>query len=367
MRNLFLTLICLTVAGCAGDRSFTPTVPEAVEVGTPVRVFVATNRARDDRGMWSGDRSTGIDLLKTTVSVPPDHEPGTLNFGYDNPDPETEFTMADRDLYVGPAQFSAELRERLLRHPPNEREVTLFVHGYNATQAETVFRVAQIRYDLQLRGETVAFSWPSRGKPLSYGYDQDSMTLSRDALEQTLHYIEDAQPERILVVAHSMGSALVMEVLRQIDIARPGWPAQTLGGVVLMSPDMDVDVFRSVMTRLDGVPQPFMIMSSERDKALRVSSRLRGQEPADRLGSLSDLSRIEDLPVTLIDTTAYSKEAASSHLVAVTSPGMINILLAAQQLVRVFGDDPELIPYLLGADVSQGSDGRVVQFDPPPE
>jgi len=37
------------VTGCA-DRSYTPLVPEALEIGSPFTVFAATTRAKDPDG-----------------------------------------------------------------------------------------------------------------------------------------------------------------------------------------------------------------------------------------------------------------------------------------------------------------------------
>jgi esterase/lipase superfamily enzyme len=366
MRFVQILLITFVLVGCA-DRSFTPTTPSALQVGTSERIFAATNRAKTAEGLYGGDRASSVSLLELTVSVPPSHKPGTLNFGYENPDPKTQFTMAGRREIPSPDAFENNLRRRLLQHPKAEQEVAIFVHGYNATQAETAFRAAQIKHDLAVPGEAIIYSWPSRGRPLSYAYDVDSAMLSRDGLEQLLRMVARTRPNRILLVAHSMGSSLVVETLRQIEIADPGWPAANIQGVVLMSPDLDVDVFSSLMARFDTIPQPFLILSSSADRALRISSRLRGQQPEDRLGSISDTSRINNLPVTLIDTTAFSEEAASSHLVAVTSPTMIAMLRNSRGLARSFEREAKSLPNYLGAPVVRANLANEVTVEPPGE
>ena len=71
-------------------------------------------------------------------------------------------------------------------------------------------------------GDTVLFSWPSRNKLLDYISDRESALWSRDALETALDSL-GANPNvgRVHIVAHSMGSMLTVEGLRQLH-ARHG-------------------------------------------------------------------------------------------------------------------------------------------------
>ena len=102
--------------------------------------------------------------------------------------------------------------------------------------------------DFRLPGIGVHFSWPSAAHPLGYTYDRDSVLYARDGLEQLLRQVSAAGPDRIILVGHSLGSMLVMETLRQMEIRSPAWAQRNLGGVVLVSPDLDVDVFRQQST-----------------------------------------------------------------------------------------------------------------------
>lgn len=339
-----LRLICAVIpvllAACT-DRRFTPTVPEALEIGTARTVFAATNRDPRPDGTFGSERAEGFSLLELTVSIPPNHRPGTLEYGYKDPDPSTEFTMAGRKIFHSEAAFSSRLQQELRKFPPQARDVTVFVHGFNTTQAETAFRAAQLSHDIKIPGATVIYSWPSKGQPLGYAYDGDSVLFARDGLEMLLRNLRAAGAGRIVLAAHSMGGLLAMETMRQIEIKTPGWTARHLGGVVLMSPDLDIDVFRSQMQRFSSVPQPFLIFVSRKDRILTLSQRLRGLGSRKRLGNLDNVEELRDLPVDIIDTTAFADEAQSQHFVAATSPALIALLNGARETAVTFGRDRE--------------------------
>ncbi|MBY6056434.1 alpha/beta hydrolase [Leisingera daeponensis] len=352
MHGLRASCVFLVVgfAGCT-DRSFSPTVPEALDIGTPKTVFAATNRDPLPDGTFGSERADDLSLLELTVSIPPEHKPGSLKFGYTNPNPATEFTMAGRRKFESEASFSARMQQELAKFPSGERDVTVFVHGFNSTQAETAFRAAQLTHDINVPGATVIYSWPSKGKALGYAYDGDSVLFARDGLETLLRKLRTNGTGRIVVVAHSMGGLLTMEALRQIEIKTPGWSAANLGGVVLMSPDLDVDVFNSQMQRFAEVPQPFLIFVSQKDSVLTLSQRLRGLDGRARLGNLNNIEDISELPVEVIDTTAFADEAESQHFVAASSPALLALLNGARETAQTFARDQDRLRRILPGQI----------------
>lgn len=355
-----MVLAVIGLIACT-DRSYTPVTPEALQVGTPKTIFAATVRERGPDDSFGPGRSDSYSLLELTISIPPNHQPGQLDFAYAKPDPRTQFTMAGRRVFDEPADFRARIKAEIGHLPRDQREVTVFVHGFNSTQAETAFRAAQLAHDIQLPGATMVYSWPSQGNPLGYAYDEDSVLFARDGLEKMLRQIRSAGVGRIVLVAHSMGSHLVMETLRQIEIQTPGWSATNLNGVVLMSPDLDIEVFKSQMNRIKDVPQPFIVFVSSKDKLLNISSRLRGTHSSERLGNLSSLDAVSGLPINIVDTTAFSDDAVSSHLVVGTSPALIAMLNSARQTANSFGRDKVLLDNLLPGKVSRS--GGTTQID----
>lgn len=342
--------LSLVLLGCT-DRSLSPVTPQALQVGTPKTIFVATNRTELPDGSFGPERSGKNSLLELTVSIPPNHTPGQLEFGYGDPDPQNKFTLAARHRFENKAAFDRRLNEQLNRYSPNERDVLVFVHGFNSTQTETAFRAAQLTHDLNTPGATVIYSWPSLGSPLGYAYDGDSVMFARDGLEDLLRHLRKAGAGRIVLAAHSMGTVLTMEVLRQIEIKTPSWSDENLAGVVLMSPDLDLDVFHSQMRRMERVPQPFLVFVSRKDTILNLSQRLRGTYSRERLGNLSSADQVADLPIEIIDTTAFAKNADSSHFVTATSPALLSLLNQAKATHDAFSVNPRVID--IGAALPQ--------------
>lgn len=328
-------LLCLTVAlvGCS-DRTAAPILPGALDVGLNTNMFIGTTRAINDAGEYGIDRSTELSLLKATVSIPPNREIGSVSDGQDKPKPERDFTLAALEKFDSKPDFAASLSRDIAARKGNGREVTVFVHGFNNSFTDSAFRLAQLSHDLELPGAFVSYAWPSRANPLGYEYDRDSALFARDGLAELLHAISDNSDAEIILVAHSMGSALVMETLRQLEIEQPGWTGQHIRGVILMSPDINIDVFRSQIKRIKVVPDPFLVIVSRKDAILRLSSRLRGQKT--QLGNIDNVESVSDLPITLLDVTAFSDRRSGNHFIAGGSPALIQLLRRSSDLDREF-------------------------------
>ena len=141
---------------------------------------------------------------------------------------------------------------------------------------------------------------------------------------------------RIVLVAHSMGSFITMETLRQIAIRGDRGLLDIIDGVVLMSPDIDVDVFRMQARAIGDLPEPFIIFGSDRDSVLRLSSFITGQSEG-RLGSLGNLDKLADLDVTYLDVGAFRD--GTRHFPAGTSAGLIQIIGRIEDVDVAFGRD----------------------------
>jgi esterase/lipase superfamily enzyme len=100
------------------------------------------------------------------------------------------------------------------RENPGTHETLLFVHGYNNTLSEAMYRLAQIQTDFDTGMPGVLFSWPSAGDPRGYIYDRDSVLFARDDLTAVLRQLTSGPGDKVFLLAHSMGSSLVMETGR---------------------------------------------------------------------------------------------------------------------------------------------------------
>ena len=313
-------------------------MPEAARIGTVQTVLAATLRTPDpETGWFDNGRADRLRYLSLDVSVPPTHERGRISNGFASPNPTRDFTIAARRDMDTEQSFEARLQSAMAEKPADERDIILYVHGYNNSFLDGVYRMAQIAHDFELPGVAVHFSWPSAANPLGYTYDRDSVLFARDGLERMLRTVAGKTSGEIVLVGHSLGTMLVMETMRQMDIATPGWSERELGGVILISPDLDVDLFKTQADRLARMPQPFAIFVSSRDRALQLSARINGA--GNRLGNLADAEALAEYPVTLVDVSEFTTLANAGHFTLGTSPVLISLLSQSGQLRRTFQRD----------------------------
>ena len=128
---------------------------------------------------------------------------------------------------------------------------------------------------------------------------------------------------------------MTMEALRTAAIRGDVRTLNLLGGIILISPDIDVDVFREQARTVGTLPQPFVIFGSDRDKVLRLSAALTGQE--ERLGSLSDVTRLADLKVTFLDVSTFAEGAG--HFVVGDSAALILLMERIADIQGAFEQD----------------------------
>jgi esterase/lipase superfamily enzyme len=308
MRTFLLIIVFL--AGCAPRGEFTK-APAGLAGGTPETIFVGTTRAEGEQG-FGFERSETASFLRYDISIPPDREAGELNLKPKTrkADGKRDFLVLDERRFASPGDFSTALRAAMKLR--GQTDAVVYVHGFNNTMAEGVYRVAQMHHDLKVPGVAVHYAWPSRGSALGYVYDRDSVMFARSSFVQLLDQVKATGAKNIVIVAHSMGASLTMEAMRQM-VQRDGPDAlDRITGVVLISPDLDLDVFRSQAKDIGKLPKPFVIFGNTRDRILNLSATLSGT--GERLGNLDGISEVADLDVIYLDTAAYSTGAGHQNL-----------------------------------------------------
>jgi len=183
------------------------------------------------------------------------------------------------------------------------RDVLLYVHGYNETFESAALDAARLSDGLGFRGETVLFSWPSRAKILDYLTDRESAMWSRDALETVLDdLVSHPSVGTVHVVAHSMGSMVTVEALRQLHLRLGEKADGRLGAIVFASPDVDVDGFSASVRKMGTLNGKMVVVLASDDRALAVSATLAGR---NRVGA-AERSRIESLGIRVVDASGLS-------------------------------------------------------------
>jgi esterase/lipase superfamily enzyme len=323
-------LALLLVAGCAA-RGALVVDPAAEGIGGRETVIVSTSRAPAPAPtFFASERRTPPAFARFEVSVPPDRAPGVVTFPTPGrPDPAREFVVLDAQRLPDAAAFRGAIDAALAAEPTARGEAMLFVHGFNVNFAEALLRQAQLQHDLDRHDVAVLFSWPSAGSQWRYIYDRESALFSRPALEETIAALAASDVRQFNLVAHSMGAFLLMDTFAAM--ARLGYDEAIakINVIILMSPDIEVDVFkvqaRPVLER--GVP--IVVFASRRDEALRLSALIRGEQ--DRLGSVRSEAELDDLPVTVYDITEVRAGDPLDHFAVATSPALLGFLRNLQR------------------------------------
>lgn len=277
-------LIAGLTAGCGGRATgvMRPVTTEA-EGTTKVPILVATTRrsSPDDGLLFTGERGRAS-FAKVTVSIPPNHKPGEIEWPDRFPgDPAKHFVTTAVERFDKEA-FRAQVRQAVAKS--GRRHVLLFVHGYNNMFDDAVYRFAQITHDTAAGVVPLLFTWPSRGSLLAYTYDRESSNYSRDAMEGLLQALA-AEPsvKEVSILAHSMGNWVTLEALRQMAI-RDRKIAPKIKNVMLAAPDVDVEVARTQIAGMGPNRPRFTLFTSQDDRALAFSRRLWGSTA--RLGAI---------------------------------------------------------------------------------
>ncbi|MBA9031096.1 alpha/beta hydrolase [Rhizobium leguminosarum] len=326
-----LLVATMVLAGCGGRPVGVMQAAGTVAPGTSkVDLLVATTRAADDNPavLFSGERGTGLAVNAVDVSIPPEanRKVGQVQWPSRLPaDPLRDFVTVSVDPLEGERAGETWLKT----HMPKSRRVLVFVHGFNNRYEDAVYRFAQIVHDSHADVAPVVFTWPSRGSIFDYNYDKESTNYSRDALEELLtRTAANPAVSDVTIMAHSMGTWLTVEALRQMAI-RNGHVASKINNVILASPDLDVDVFGRQFASLGKERPHFTIFVSQDDRALALSRRISGN--VDRLGQIDPSvepyrSKLEAAGITVLDLTKLKGGDRLNHGKFAESPEVVKLI-----------------------------------------
>ena len=343
--------MALVSCSCAGRPLQGVLIPaaESAEGGSRVPVLIATTRQKsisDPGEMFNTERGPSMSYGQIAVSIPPDdsRKIGDIQWPPSPPgDPHRDFVTVSAE-YLDKPGFSAALATAAKRM--RRGKAMVFVHGFNNRFDDAAYRLAQIVQDSKAPVIPVLFSWPSRGVASlsAYQYDRESASQSRQALEEVLDTVAlSPSIKEVTVLCHSMGCQLTMEALRSRSL-RAGKIGAKVRNVLLVAPDLDVDVFREQMQQTGSNRPRFALFLSQDDHALKISKSIWGG--ATRLGDINPeeepyksefaLERILVFDVTHLEGNPHSRAFDDVRSVM----GMIERRLAAGQQLE---EDPKRV------------------------
>jgi esterase/lipase superfamily enzyme len=290
LRGMVSSASVLALGGCA-NLGATGARYDAASLSAEPTVLVATTRKPVNGGRtkpWFGpERATRMTVARAKL-VAPD---------------ESRFSLAAAGLgdwrldAVEPA--SGEVSDLLTQGGGGD--VLVYVHGFKQTFETAALDAAHLADGIKFRGQTMVFSWPSKAGLFDYAYDRDSAMWSRDGFERVLQsVITTPGVGRVHIVAHSMGTMLTLESLRQLYARNGDAVTDKIGAVVFASPDIDMDVFSSAVVRIGPLGRKITVVAATNDRALALSGRLAGG--MTRVGA-AEKAAIEQLGVRVIDAS----------------------------------------------------------------
>jgi esterase/lipase superfamily enzyme len=281
----------LALGGCAGLGA-TGARFDASSLSADRTLLVTTTRKRVNGGRtkpWFGPERAPAMTVARAKLVPPD---------------DSRFSLAAAGLsdwrLDGVEPVSGEVSD-LLAQAGGGQDVLIYVHGFKQTFETAALDAAHLSDGIRFRGQTMVFSWPSKAGLFDYAYDRDSAMWSRDAFERVLQSIvATASAGRVHIVAHSMGTMLTLESLRQLHARYGDTVTDRIGAVVFAAPDIDMDVFSSAINRIGPLARKITVIAATNDRALALSGRIAGG--MTRVGA-AEKAAIERLGVRVIDAS----------------------------------------------------------------
>jgi esterase/lipase superfamily enzyme len=290
LRGLNSSAALVALGGCADLTSAGVRFDASGLAANPVLMVASTRKpvSTAHKKPWFGpERGSGMTLARAKLAPPA----------------EGRFSLAAvglEDWHLDEVEPVAQVAD-LLGPAASPRDVLIYVHGFNQTFEDAALDAVHLSDGIRFRGETMVFAWPSRAKLFDYAYDRESAMWSRDALQQVLEQLmANAAIARIHIVAHSVGTMLTMEALRQLYAAHGDASAARIGALVLAAPDVDMDVFASSVERIGALAPKIIVITATNDRALALSRWIAGG--ITRVGS-AEKARLTKLGLRVVDAS----------------------------------------------------------------
>jgi esterase/lipase superfamily enzyme len=270
-------------------------------------VYFATDRTRISGALqeasFTDEPTMDMTLGYAVVSIPKNHDIGNVErpkfrFLKLGVEPEND---ADHFRIKQLADLDRATFVDHLKNGPDS--ILLFVHGYNVSFPDAIFRAAQIAFDANFAGTVLAFSWPSAGSLFKYDKDRESAEFAGPHLAQIFHLVSaEIGKKNVYIVAHSMGNQVLVDALQ---LAASSKADMAISELVMAAPDVDINVFRSKADQIRSVAKNITLYASSADKALRASGE---KSFGTRLGFVSPTGPNIFPGIDTIDVTAVGDD-----------------------------------------------------------
>ena len=220
-------------------------------------------------------------------------------------------------------KFVAKLRQQVEASP--RRSLLLIVHGFRERFPSALRKTAFLSHVLDIDTPVVVFDWPGDQGSSLRGYRRARQVAAESGAElaATLEtIIEDVQPERLWLMANSMGGQVVVDAFSLLNRDADFSDSQTeIENVVLTAPDVDHQEFNDQFKQdIKALAKNVTVYVSSNDRALLISRVINrglrlGESTLDpgnpgqveQTASLAALLEPGDEQLTLVDVTPVNR------------------------------------------------------------
>jgi esterase/lipase superfamily enzyme len=243
--------------------------------GTCYPVWFGTNRkpidAKDPGKGFGVESDERIHYGKRIVRIPVTHRPGELG----SPLWKRLLLNMDDRITVDPAQvlaedaFARDVKKFIAGLDPNDRNVLVYIHGFNTSFDDATKRAAQLGFDLKVPGITVLYSWPSRGSASAYLSDLSAIEASEAQIAEFLVGVTAlADRGKVHIVAHSMGNRGLLRAMHRATTQAALRTGTRFGQIFLSAPDVNATLFRQLASVYPQVAERTTLYVADQDKAI---------------------------------------------------------------------------------------------------
>ena len=220
-------------------------------------------------------------------------------------------------------KFVSKLRQQVEASP--RKSLLLVVHGFRERFPSALRKTAFLSHVLDINTPVVVFDWPGDQGSSLRGYRRARQVAAESGAElaATLEtIIDDVQPDRLWLMANSMGGQVVVDAFRLLNRDADFSDSQTeIENVVLTAPDVDHQEFNDQFKQeIKALAKNVTVYVSSNDRALLVSrvinrglrlgeSTLDPANPGqvEQTASLAELLEPGDEQLTLVDVTPVNR------------------------------------------------------------
>ncbi len=279
-------------------------IQETMTDSQEIPVYILTNRktnntTKECSNDYFKNQPGSTQWLICYVNVPKYHSVGALN--------SQKKSILDKDVHfyarnlieIDEKDFFAKLKK--------EKEILIFVHGFNVEFEEAIYRSAQIKYDLKFQGAVVVFSWPAGPEEgflsnfrinETYKTNQKFAVSSINVFKDFLANVIEIKTKetKIYLIVHSMGHQIVLPVLAELSKTLE---KNNLDEVILNAPDYPIIEWKRIKDLVKKTSKRITIYCSPKDNALLASETINGNK---RLGQCLKSDGIDVINVNRVDS-----------------------------------------------------------------